>query len=107
MHVGFAMARVTFMNAVAMSYPLRIVTAMATNWMPWASVEAIARPMRMAMAFATTRMFVSVRLTLATCAMAPGRFMPVDAPTSPRAIAIAMATKSTPLAFAGEAVMRT
>ena len=49
----------------------------------------------MAMAFAMTRMLVSVRLMPAAYAMA-GRFMPVDARTSPRAIAIAMAMNSTP-----------
>ena len=77
-----------------------IVTA--TSLMPWAYAVAIARPIRMQMAYATTRMTALASWMHVVCATALARCTNVDAPTSQTVHAIAMATNPTPSAFVEE-----
>ena len=81
--------------------PAGDVTAMATSSMRLANVVALVRPTPMPMAFVTTWIHAWASSTLVGCATAQGLSSPVDARASRRATATAMATNSTPWAFAG------
>jgi hypothetical protein len=80
----------------ALTSPKGTATAMATSLTPWASVVGLVQPMRMPMAFATTWTNAWARLMLVASATDQVTSTSVDALTSQKEIAIAMATSLTP-----------
>ena len=79
----------------APAFPLEIATATATNSTLWETAVGAAQPMLTWTAFATMSTLAWAPSMPVASATAPARFMTVVVPRSPRATAIAMATRRT------------